>query len=139
MLAEDFLGGFCICVVDNPLTGYLFLLEVAKLPTPRAPLFVGEVAAAVALLVVLLSLGCFGRTNAFVCFSRYRSLHSAEINGKSRLRLFSRSVRMSSIPSSFLSTFSSVQLADLPDLLVVAMVAIVPDEEAATEEAGGSG
>lgn len=43
-------------------------------------------------------LGCFGSTKAFVCFNRDLSLHKADINGRSRLRLFSRRVRMSSIP-----------------------------------------
>lgn len=140
MLAEDFLGGFWICVVDSPLTGYLFLLEVVGLPL-RGPFFVdaataaAAAAAAVVVAVLVVSLGCFGRTKALVCFSRYRSLHSAEISGKSKLRLFSRSVRMSNIPSSFPSSFffSSVPADDLPGLLVVA----TPDDE--VKEADGSG
>lgn len=132
MLAEDFLGGFWICVVDNPLTGYLFLLEVAVLPF-RALFFV--LVAAAALEVVDDSLGCFGRTKALVCFSKYRSLHSAEINGRSRFRLFSRSVRISSIPSSLPSSLSSVPLLDLLGLFVVVAV----DVDAPTEEADGKG
>lgn len=87
-----------ICVVERPLTGYLFLLDVPPLLL-RVPFFedVEEVGSA----------GCLGITNAFVCFNRYRSLHNADINGKSKLRLFSRSVRISNIPSSFPSSRSS--------------------------------
>lgn len=90
-----------ICVVDRPLTGYLFLLDVPPLLL-LVPFFVEVEDVA--------SVGCFGITNAFVCLSRYRSLHNADINGKSRLRLFSRNVRMSSIPSSFPSSCSSTVL-----------------------------
>lgn len=91
-----------ICVVERPLTGYLFLLDVPPLLL-LVPFFADaeEVASA----------GCFGITNAFVCFNRYRSLHNADISGKSRLRLFSRSVRMSNIPSSFPSSHSSIAVA----------------------------
>jgi hypothetical protein len=39
---------------------------------------------------------CFGITNAFVCFSKERSLHSAEMSGRSRFLLFSRKILMSS-------------------------------------------
>lgn len=39
--------------------------------------------------------GCFGITNAFVCLSRDRSLHNADINGRSMFLLFSRSMLMS--------------------------------------------
>lgn len=39
--------------------------------------------------------GCFGMTKAFVCFSKERSLQSAEISGKSRFLLFSRKMVMS--------------------------------------------
>lgn len=39
--------------------------------------------------------GCFGMTNAFVCFSKERSLQSAEISGKSKFLLFSRKIVMS--------------------------------------------
>lgn len=39
--------------------------------------------------------GCFGMTNAFVCFSNDLSLHSADINGRSMFLLFSRKILMS--------------------------------------------
>lgn len=101
VLVDDFLGGFVICVVERPLTGYLFLLDVPPLLLLTA--FFADVEDAA-------SVGCFGITNAFVCFSKYRSLHSADISGRSKLRLFSRSVRISSNPSSFPSSCSSVAL-----------------------------
>lgn len=43
----------------------------------------------------LVDLGCLGITKAFVCFSKERSLQSAEMRGKSKFLLFSRSVDMS--------------------------------------------
>lgn len=127
MLAGDFLGGFWICVVDNPLTGYLFLLDVAALLF-RVTLFVDSDER------LVVSLGCFGKTKALVCFNKYRSLHSAEINGKSKLRLFSRSVRISSITSSLLSSLSSMALLDIA-------IIVVADEEAPEDakEADGNG
>lgn len=108
-----------ICVVERPLTGYLFLLDVPPLLFLE-PFFVHveEVASA----------GCFGITNAFVCFNRYRSLHNADISGKSKLRLFSRSVLISNIPSSFPSSRSST---------VFAFDAFFGEED--DEEADGSG
>lgn len=39
--------------------------------------------------------GCLGITNALVCLSSDRSLHNADINGKSIFLLFSRSVLIS--------------------------------------------
>lgn len=39
--------------------------------------------------------GCFGITNAFVCFISDLSLHNADIKGKSIFLLFSRRVRIS--------------------------------------------
>lgn len=39
--------------------------------------------------------GCFGMTNAFVCFSKERSLQSAEMSGKSKFLLFSLRMQMS--------------------------------------------
>lgn len=110
-----------ICVVDSPLTGYLFLLDVPPLLL-LAAFFVDVEDAA--------SVGCFGITNAFVCFNRYRSLHNADISGRSRLRLFSRSVRMSSIPSSFPSSCSSTAV-------VLDFGVFFGDED--EEEADGSG
>lgn len=114
-------------MVDSPLTGYLFLLDVAPLLL-LVPLFVDAP-------VEVISLGCFGKTNAFVCFSRYWSLHSAEINGKSKLRLFSRSVRMSNISSLFPSSFSSRPLLSFRSLFVV----VAANEEVVAEEDDGSG
>lgn len=125
VLVEDFLGGFWICVVDNPLTGYLFLLEVA--PLLLRMLFFIDVE------MEVVSLGCFGKTKAFVCFSKYWSLHSAEINGKSKLRLFSRSVRISSI-----SSFSSLSSMPLLDLLGLYNFMAI-NEGAVAEEADGNG
>lgn len=57
-LVDGFLGGFDICVVESPLTGYLFLFEVAPL------LLLAW------LDVVTASDGCLGKTKAFVCFRR---------------------------------------------------------------------
>lgn len=108
-----------ICVVERPLTGYLFLLDVPPLLL-LAPFFVD--------VEEVVSAGCFGITNAFVCFNKYRSLHNADISGKSKLRLFSRSVRMSNIPSSFPSSRSSI---------VVAFDVFFGEED--DEEADGSG
>lgn len=125
VFVEDFLSDFWICVVDSPLTGYLFLLEVA--PLPLRMLFFMDVALEV-------SLGCFGKTKAFVCFNKYWSLHSAEINGKSKLRLFSRSVRMSNI-SFFASSLSSMSLLDLVDLYIFVTIT----EGVVAEEADGNG
>lgn len=125
VLVEDFLGDFWICVVDSPLTGYLFLLKVA--PLLLRMLFFMAVG------VEVLSLGCFGKTKAFVCFNKYWSLHSAEINGKSKLRLFSRSVRMSNISSFFSSSLSS-----MPDLLGL-FIFVITNEGAVAEEADGNG
>lgn len=41
--------------------------------------------------------GCFGMTNAFVCFNSDRSLHSADISGKSMCLLRSRNTFMSMV------------------------------------------
>lgn len=140
LLVVDFLDDFWICVVDSPLTGYLFLLleELVPLLLRALLLFVvADAAAAVVVVEVPVSLGCFGRTNAFVCFSRYWSLHSAEINGRSMLRLFSRSVRMSSMPESFPSSFSSPLL---PVLDLLGVDAGAADVQAADgKEADGNG
>lgn len=111
-----------ICVVDRPLTGYLFLLEVPPLLLLVA--FFADVEDVVSVG------GCFGITNAFVCFNKYRSLHNADINGKSKLRLFSRSVRMSNIPSSFPSSRSRSSVPIVFDVLF---------GEEDDEEADGSG
>lgn len=45
-------------------------------------------------LCFMFELGCFGITNA-VCFNNERSLHKAEINGKSRCLLRSRNTLIS--------------------------------------------
>lgn len=74
---------------------YLFLLDDA--PLIFLVVEVDEV-------VEDVSLACLGKTKAFVCLSKYLSLHKADINGKSRFRLFSRRVLMSNIPSSLLSS-----------------------------------
>lgn len=39
--------------------------------------------------------GCLGMTKAFVCFSKERSLQSADMSGKSKFLLFSRKMLMS--------------------------------------------
>lgn len=82
-LIED-LRGLASCVVLSPDTGYLALGDDAV----------------VVVTVVLAALavddrGCFGMTKAFVCLSSDRSLQRAEISGKSRCLLFSRSVLIS--------------------------------------------
>lgn len=41
--------------------------------------------------------GCFGMTNVFVCFSSDRSLHSAEMSGKSMCLLRSRNTFISMV------------------------------------------
>lgn len=64
MLVDDFLGGFVICVVDSPLTGYLFRLE------DEFPPLVFLVAHFVVEELVPVSLGCLGSTKALVCLSR---------------------------------------------------------------------
>lgn len=100
-IVDNFLGGFVICILEAPLTEYLFLLE-------NAPLLVLVIE--VEEVGVVASLVCLGTTNAFVCLSKYLSLHKADIKGKSRFRLFSRRVRMSNIPSSFFSSRSPAEI-----------------------------
>lgn len=79
VLVDDFLGGFEICVADNPLTGYLDLFEEVLLlfvllerffDDVAAPTVAAAVAFEAVALAVEVSTGCFGNTNAFVCFRR---------------------------------------------------------------------
>lgn len=82
-LIED-LRGFASWVVLSPETGYFVFGEVAV---------VVDVVELVELVVV--DRGCLGMTNALVCLSSDRSLHRADISGKSRCLLFSRNVLIS--------------------------------------------
>lgn len=124
-----FLEDLTICVVDSPETGYFTLDAVeyecftgvfgsltdfdesnddkndflgvpsvvkSTVGVVLASDFLGEVSTC---QLTGLSLGWRGMTKALVCLSSERSLHSADIRGRSILRLFSRSVRMSNSPS----------------------------------------
>lgn len=71
----DVLRGLVNCVVLSPDTGYLPFGDISH----------------------WFSRGCLGITNAFVCFNNDRSLHSADINGRSMFLLFSRSMLMSMV------------------------------------------
>lgn len=137
VLVDDFLGGFVIWVVDRPLTGYLLRLE------PVAPFVLLDSLPFLVGVEEPDSVGCFGMTNAFVCLSKYRSLQSADISGKSRLRLFSRSVRISNIPSSFPSSrASAAEIMPTVPVVVGAVGLVIFFKEfdvAGEEDADGSG
>lgn len=109
-LLKVFLAGFTICVVDSPDTGYFnFGVDGYKFFTGELSLTDFEDKSDVIrhfleLVSMELSIGvvfdgCCGITKALVCLSSDRSLHNADIKGRSIFRLFSRRVRMSSSPS----------------------------------------
>lgn len=90
----DDLRGFASWVVLRPETGYLDLWFRRMLCWLMLLLMVVEVDRLLVLLVAV-DFGCLGITKARVCFSSDRSCMRAEISGKSRFLLFSRSVLMS--------------------------------------------
>lgn len=132
----EVLRGFASCVVERPDTGYLALgddwppacsavpvplsrpIIAAVVPQPLAELTLpvlddAEFGAALA-AVECFDEGCFGMTKARVCFSSERSCMRAEMRGRSRCLLFSRSVLMSIEVRSFDAVRSGV-----PDIAVV--------------------
>lgn len=71
----DVFRGFASWVVLNPDTGYLPFGDISHW--------------------FIVNRGCLGITNALVCLSSDRSLHRADINGRSMFLLFSRRMFMS--------------------------------------------